>query len=598
MYLRIADKTGRINGLSACEITSPAIVRHVICSAADLAEISRVVGRAMTAADVRAAITTPVQQAIRLLLAAAAPLRPRPAPGTPERDTLDYNFRDAFGVTPDFVPSWRPAGQTWDRGAVVRERLRCAARILSNGSMRYHCWGPLSCRDFPERWSPLNFAKVFPEQLRMCFGEHFWFAFRQGRNDVAGTLLHEALHIYFRVVDDPPHSPNRFGNAYCYERFVSLMNRLPLPPLVTESCGTGQTRGDFPLPPRDRVLAGISSAAPPRRRFNYRKWMPHRRQPLGNYGLGACATGAASVATHSDILDTIKCELERKFTSSTDPKLFLRRLRLRELFNAIAATEAKDLAKKLRDPADPLGSLLLRRVSSVTRNDMLTILFLADFDLNFEPTSTTDGVPANPRMTSSEKSLRIVDVNDAVKELIKLRDARASAAPAVPAASPATGALLATIQRLSKAQLELFREHYPDGPSGIKLADFGRGFEQFANGELRDPTVTGKREPNSGFFFLFAEFGFLCADSGVDVSEWTQILRIYVAAHEIFMHVYRPAPGTPVTSLDDFDDSNFNKGRQSNETRKSALRKKYGRMNLADLKKAAGKNMHTALGMK
>lgn len=321
-------------------------------------------------------------------------------------------------------------------------------------------------------------------------------------------------------------------------------------------------------------------------------------QRLGHYGLGACATGAAAISTHSIILDTIKCELERKFTNPADPALFLRRLRLRELFNAIAATEAKDLAKKLRDPADPLGSLLLRRVASVTRNDMLTILFLADYDLNFEPRSTTAGVPANPRMTSSEKSLRIADVISAVTELIKLRDARSSAAPAVPAASPASGALLATIKRLSKAQLEIFREHYPDVSGGIKLADFGRGFEQFANGELRDPTVTGKREPNSGFFFLFAEFGFLCADSGVDVSEWIRILRIFVAAQEIFMPVYRPAPGTPVTSLDDFDDTNFNQRRQSKEPRKSALRRKYGKMNLAELKKAAGKNMQTALSMK
>ena len=613
MYLRIPANTRHINGLGACQITNPVLVRHVICSAADLAEITGVVGRPMSAAQVRAAITKGVNEAVKLLTTAAASLHPRPARGTPERDRLDLNFREAFGVASDHVPSWRPAGQTWDRGGVVRERLRCAARILSNGSIKYHCWGPRSCP--ADDWTEQSFAKARPGELRLCFGENFWTAFADEENDVVLTMLHEALHIYFELIVDPP-VKERFANVSCYERFVLLMNKVPVPEFTTTNCASTFPKGDFPPPRRD--VGGLSSAIR-RPAFNYQKWMPHRSRPLGHYGLGACATGAAAVSSHAVVLNTIKCELERKFSSSTDPKLLLRRLRLRELFNAVSATEAKDLAKKLRDPADPLGTLLRRRVAPATRNDMLTILFLADYDLNFQPGTETVGgvsvlgVDSNPRMTASQKTDRITDVETTVIDLLTRRDDRATKAltGTVPAASSASAALKPMITRLSTAQLELFREHYPDGSGGIKLADYGRGFEQFANGELRDPALSTKRGPNGGFFFLFAEFGFLCADSGIDVAEWTRILRVFVASQEIFMHVFRPGPhklppavgsalpatGASIRTLDAFSDTNFDKKGQSKEARKIALRKKYAGMNLTALKKAAGQNMLRAQRM-
>jgi hypothetical protein len=78
--------------------------------------------------------------------------------------------------------------------------------------------------------------------------------------------------------------------------------------------------------------------------------------------------------------------------------------------------------------------------------------------------------------------------------------------------------------------------------SGVDLSDFQVSFEQFANGELRDSPVPGKREPNGPFFFLFAEFAFLCADSEISTTEWTRMLRRFVETQAIFMHVYRTPP--------------------------------------------------------
>jgi hypothetical protein len=244
----------QVNGLGACVVPTTVSVRNLLCTNADLAAISAVVGRAVSSAEARKAITDAVEGAVRLLLNAAQPLshpRPTSGPGV----IMRQNFQEAFAVLPEFVPTWRPAGAKWDRGAVVRERLRCATRILSNGSIRYRCWGPLSCRDFSTPWTPDHWARVRAGELRICFGAAFWRDFRDGRTtELASTILHEAIHIYFETVRDT-RERGPFGLAACYERFVLLMNGLPLPDFVRDECASGLPRGDFPAPPRDRAIA-------------------------------------------------------------------------------------------------------------------------------------------------------------------------------------------------------------------------------------------------------------------------------------------------------------------------------------------------------
>lgn len=259
MYIQTRQGFGQgLNGLGACVVPKKIVVRKLVCTADDLAAISAVVGRPVSAAEVRTAISTSVEQAVQLLLAAAQPLsRPRPAPGTDDRTMLWQHFQEAFAVPPDFVPSWRPVGAQWDRGSVVRERLRCAARILSNGSIRYRCWGPLSCRDLGP-WGPNDYAAVRAGELRICYGADFWRAFRDGRlTDLASTNLHEALHIYFSIINDPAEGRRQgpFALAACYERFVLLMNRLPIPQDVNGNCRSSLPQGDFPLPPHNRNVA-------------------------------------------------------------------------------------------------------------------------------------------------------------------------------------------------------------------------------------------------------------------------------------------------------------------------------------------------------
>ena len=102
---------------------------------------------------------------------------------------------------------------------------------------------------------------------------------------------------------------------------------------------------------------------------------------------------------------------------------------------------------------------------------------------------------------------------------------------------------------LSAAQLALFREFFPAPGGAIDHPAMNACFEQFANGELRSPLASdraaGVGEPNGAAYFLFAEFAFLCVESGIDAGDWLPALRSFVATQEIFMHVYRPGPKAP-----------------------------------------------------
>lgn len=243
--------------------------------------------------------------------------------------------------------------------------------------------------------------------------------------------------------------------------------------------------------------------------------------------------------------------------------------------------------------------------------------FFAQYDLRFLPGDPIFGIPANPQLAS--KGQREAEVSAMVGELHPRRDARAAAALLgnIPPAAPVQGGILTIARSLSAAQLALYREFLPDGSGGIEFQRFQDCFEQFANGELRTqhPTarIQGVGEPNGGFFFLFAEFAFLCIDSGIDVPLWTQALRTFVNCQEIFMHVYRPVPPSPAVfplpppvgatlpascptprSLDAFNNANFNARGQSNTVRKQALRSKYAPMGVAALRAAARDNMRRA----
>jgi hypothetical protein len=277
--------------------------------------------------------------------------------------------------------------------------------------------------------------------------------------------------------------------------------------------------------------------------------------------------------------------------------------------------------------ATPAGRALNRRVEVFL--DTTCHSFFAQYDLRFLPNDPVFGIPAHPNL--ARKAQRTADVNKMAADLSRRRDQRAAAALAgrVPAPRPLlVGTALRSIAlRLSDAQLVLFREYFADGRGGVDFGAFQTCFERFANGELRSPLAAdqakGIGEPNSDFFFLFAEFAFLCVASRIQPALWTQALRSFVKTQEIFMHVYRPSPVSPPPAvsaplpscpldaqgrprarqpLSSFGNRNFRATGasptvgvgQSGPARKQTLAAKYASADLAALQREARDNMRRA----
>lgn len=209
--------------------------REFSCTNAERVHVQGVVGRPVTHAELRRAVTSAVVQAQGEARAAASALRTRP------RSTRTSQvFRDVFNVPPTFVPAWRPADASWrDLGELVALRLERASRILAGGHMHFFCWGSVArcpeCTDPPTKYRACS---SYRGRYHICIGSHWWEWFRDGRRGfMASTLLHEALHIYFRL----EHHRATIGrpsvnNVYCYDTLVALLNRRAPKPCDRENC--------------------------------------------------------------------------------------------------------------------------------------------------------------------------------------------------------------------------------------------------------------------------------------------------------------------------------------------------------------------------
>ena len=243
--------------------------------------------------------------------------------------------------------------------------------------------------------------------------------------------------------------------------------------------------------------------------------------------------------------------------------------------------------------------------------------FFKEYDLRSLPDDPVHGIPANTKLDAAQKAQRRTDVLAMVgagpDRLVARRSKRAAEALAgrIMPPTPVPAALKPAVERLSKMQLDLFERVLPERRwrhQSRSVPGRVRAVRQRAVAPAgREPDHIG--EPRGDFYFLFAEFAFACVDSGIKKDEWEPLLRTFVKTQEIFIHVYRPAPGGGAAfplppsvwgaagappapgaarrSLDGaFDFTNFNPRGQSNATRKAALRKKYRRHE--DRRAAAG----------
>jgi hypothetical protein len=216
--------------------------------------------------------------------------------------------------------------------------------------------------------------------------------------------------------------------------------------------------------------------------------------------------------------------------------------------------------------------------------------FFQEYDFRFFPDLIL-GVPANKNMTQLVKDQRLKDVKKVLtplKQRAQVRS-RASKQNPAPVGTPlSTAEDVEAAKRISSAQIDLITEFFRMPNGAIRWRAFQQAFEQFANGELRDPARgAGAGEPNSNFYFLFAEFAWLCVESAflsnADKSFWGKALTTFVKTQEIFVRVYRPNPPNDLYK--------FDQTQKFNEDQKRKLRVKYDQMTLSELRKAMGDNI-------
>lgn len=233
------------------------LLRHFSCGPGQLTSVRALVGPAVTTDQLRAAVQTTLVQAVAWLDQAVLALR-RAERGKGDTGQL---FEEAFGTSLNFVPSWRPAGQKWDRGDVVRARLAFAMKILAGGSIRFFCWGSQAfCPECSSDPSTYYACSSWGKKLVICLGKGFWDDWKAGRTDsMVATLIHESLHIYFgRLVGHG--EKGRYGNVSCFLRFVLGLARRTLPDRVATNCPPVRPVGDFPLPPPGIRYASVTPA--------------------------------------------------------------------------------------------------------------------------------------------------------------------------------------------------------------------------------------------------------------------------------------------------------------------------------------------------
>ena len=241
------------------------------CTNAERAQVQTVLGRVVTVAELRRAVGSAVAQAQRDAMAASRALRARPRSVRTSRI-----FRSVFNVPPTFVPAWRPGNASWpDLGALVALRIENGSRILGGGYMHFFCWGSAAhCPECTEPPSSYRACSSYRGRYHICLGREWWEWYRDGHGGfMASTLLHEAMHIYFRL----EHHKATVGrpsvnNMYCYDTLIAILNGRTPKPGDRNKCARGRRAPDheYDLAEREfedeepREWEGVLAAAPTR----------------------------------------------------------------------------------------------------------------------------------------------------------------------------------------------------------------------------------------------------------------------------------------------------------------------------------------------
>lgn len=173
-----------------------------------------------------------LDRAINELQTARTSIRGGAAPAS-IRARVRQALQDRFRVNGSDRNIWTGTGPR--TVLTLIRRLRGARQILADGWMKYTCLGgasfplgnclPGSCSGADTR------AVACGGHSRIVLCAPWW---KDGLDDQAATLLHEAIHIYFGFIKDQ--EAGNFANAHCYDQFALDLNGLVVPEEFVGSC--------------------------------------------------------------------------------------------------------------------------------------------------------------------------------------------------------------------------------------------------------------------------------------------------------------------------------------------------------------------------
>lgn len=229
MYLHENVRERVEQRLGQAPAAAPGPVKDFICSAGDLSKLNRLLKRALplTKDALKQRVADKTQEATAWIQTAVKMLR-----SVNRTQATNQFFREAFGTVPDAVPSalWLPSGKSW--GEIVSTRLQKAGEILAGGNIEYRCGSPQTCPSCKRALRAAYNGCSEHGQYYMCLGLEFWKAWDSAPEVQTSTLIHEALHIYFNIIEHG----DRLNNANCYVRFVRRCNGITISTHLNNTC--------------------------------------------------------------------------------------------------------------------------------------------------------------------------------------------------------------------------------------------------------------------------------------------------------------------------------------------------------------------------
>ncbi len=165
-----------------------------------------------------------------------------------------------------------------------------------------------------------------------------------------------------------------------------------------------------------------------------------------------------------------------------------------------------------------------------------------------EESTQPAAIMGHPRISASEAQARVAQLIELVGVLMGRLDARARGArPCLEPRSAHSKSVVAAVQTWSGIQLTLLQAHYGDSDRRLDLAALEEAFLYFASGRLRVPVVgvRGMGEPDSAYYFAFAEFALLAVELGIDADLWEAQLPHLIWTQAVYAHMQRPIGAGP-----------------------------------------------------